>query len=151
MRVSAKADYAVRAAVEIAAAYPDPIKRDEIAKTQRVPPKFLEAILTELRHARLIQSQRGAEGGHKLARPATEITVADIVRSVDGPLASVHGEAPEDLAYDGRAEPLQFVWVALRASIRSVLEGITLADLAENHLPGRILDLTTDPEDWLSH
>ncbi len=151
MRVSAKVDYAVRAAVEIAASHPDPIKRDQIAERQDVPAKFLEAILTELRHARLIQSQRGADGGHKLARPASEITIADIVRAVDGPLASIQGSPPESLNYEGRSAALQYVWVALRTNIRTVLEGVTLADLAEDHLPESIVELTTDPEDWLSH
>jgi Rrf2 family protein len=151
VRISAKVDYAVRAAVEIAASHPNPVKRDQIAEVQDVPPKYLEAILTELRNARLIQSQRGADGGHKLARPASEISIADIVRAVDGPLASIQGNRPENLNYEGRSRALQLVWVALRTNIRMVLEGVTLRDLAEDDLPGSIVELTTDPEDWLSH
>jgi len=114
MRISARADYAVRAAAELAAAGGGPVKGEALAAAQGIPPKFLENILGDLRHARLVRSQRGAEGGYWLARPADEITVADIVRAVEGPLATVRGEPPEDVAYRGAAEPLQQVWIAVR-------------------------------------
>lgn len=151
MRVSAKADYAVRAVVELAAAGKGPVKGDRIAKAQGIPLRFLENILGELRHAGLVQSQRGAEGGYWLARPADEISLADVFRAVEGPLASVRSERPEDLAYEGTAEPLREVWVALRAGIREVLETVTLADVVANELPDSVSRLMADAEVWESH
>jgi Rrf2 family protein len=152
MRVSAKADYAVRAAIELAAADEEgPIKGERIANAQKVPLRFLENILGELKHARLVHSQRGAEGGYWLSRPADEITLAEIIRAVEGPLASIRGERPEELEYRGAAKPLQVVWVALRASIRDVLEEVTLADVVADELPEPVLDLIDRPEVWEPH
>src|SRR6266545_7960376 len=120
MRVSAKADYAVRAAVELAAAESPPVKGERIAQAQEIPLKFLENILGELRHAGLVRSQRGVEGGYWLARPAEEITLADVIRAVEGPLANVRGVRPDAAEYFGTAAPLREVWIAVRASLRSV-------------------------------
>ena len=129
MRISAKADYAVRAACELAAAGNDrPVKGEQVAGAQAIPIKFLENILVDLRQAGIVQSRRGPDGGYWLARPPAEITVADVIRAADGPLASVRGEKPEDLAYEGAAQSLRDVWVALRASLREVLEHVTLED-----------------------
>jgi len=152
VRVSAKADYAIRAAIELAAAGDDgPVKGERIAQAQEIPFKFLENILGDLRHHGLVRSQRGAEGGYWLARPAAEITVADVIRAVDGPLANVRGVRPEEIEYAGSAARLQDVWVAVRASLRSVLEEVTLADLAGAKLPEAITRMTRDPEAWQGH
>lgn len=150
VRVSAKADYAVRAAVELAAAGDDPLTAEVVAQRQQIPVQFLQKIFHELRRSRLVASQRGPEGGYRLARPAAEITVADVIRAVEGPLASVRGNAPERLHYAGAAEPLQEVWIALRTNVRAVLEGVTLADLAAAHLPRRIATLADNPDSWLT-
>jgi Rrf2 family protein len=150
MRISAKADYAVRAAVELAAAGDGPTKGDAIARAQAIPLKFLENILADLRHAGLVRSQRGAEGGYWLARPADAITVADIIRAVEGPLASVRGQPPEEVAYDGPAAPLAQVWIAVRANLRKVVEAVTVADVAAGRLPPGIEKLASDPEAWLT-
>ena len=141
MRVTAKADYAVRAAVEIAAAGDGPIKGETISRAQNIPVRFLENILGELRHAGLVRSQRGAEGGYWLARPPAEIAIADIIRAVEGPLASVRSEPPENLEYSGSAEPLRTVWLALRVNIRAVLETVTLADIVSGELPADVTSL----------
>ena len=151
MRVSAKADYAVRAAVELAAAGEGPVKGEAIAQAQDIPLRFLENILAELRHAGLVQSQRGADGGYWLAREPSEVKIADVIRAVEGPLASVRSERPEELSYQGAAEPLRDVWVALRANIRDVLELVTLADVVERDLPAPVVKLTKGPEVWESH
>jgi len=151
MRVTAKADYAVRAAIELAAVDEGPVKGEAIAEAQGIPLRFLENILAELRHAGLVQSQRGAEGGYWLARDPDEVTVADVIRAVEGPLASVRSERPEELGYEGAAEPLREVWVALRANIREVLEVVTLADLVKRKLPASVLKLTRTPEVWEPH
>ena len=152
MRVSAKADYAVRAAIELASnAGEHPVKGDAIAEAQDIPIRFLENILGELRHAGIVQSQRGSEGGYWLARPADSITVAEVIRSVEGPLASVRGARPEDLDYHGDSARLQDVWVALRANIRRVLESVTLADIAEGKLPAAVQELIDRPEVWEPH
>ncbi len=148
MRVSAKTDYAVRALLELAVANDGPVKGERLAQAQAIPLKFLENILTDLRHAGIVRAQRGAEGGYWLARAADEVTLGEVIRAVDGPLASVRGEAPEDVAYDGAAENLRTVWVALRASMRSVLDEITLADVVAGKLPARVLRLTESPEAW---
>ena len=151
MRVSAKADYAVRAAIELAAADAgSPLKKSAIVASQKIPPKFLENILAELRNAGLVESQRGSDGGYWLAQPAAEITVADVMRAVEGPLASVRNQRPETLEYEGTAEPLQKVWVALRGSIRDVLQATTLADLVSGELPKEVLEITEPPEAWVS-
>ncbi|HEX6699830.1 MAG TPA: Rrf2 family transcriptional regulator [Gaiellaceae bacterium] len=153
MRVSAKVDYAVRAAIELAAADEPgrPIKGERIAQAQGVPLKFLENILTELRHAGLVRSQRGVEGGYWLARPASEISIADVIRAVEGPIANVRGVGPHEVEYAGSAERLRDVWIAVRASLRSVLEEVTLADLARGELPAEVEALTADPEAWQPH
>ena len=150
MRVTAKVDYAVRAALELAAAEGEwrPVKGERIADAQGVPLRFLENILLELRHAGLVASQRGADGGYWLARPAAEITLADVIRAVEGPLANVRGEPPERLQYVGAADSLRDVWIALRASLRGVLERATLADVARGELPAELRDLTADPDAW---
>ena len=131
MRVSAKVDYALRAMLELAAAPPEPVKGERLAKAQDIPPKFLENILTELRHSEIVASQRGVDGGYRLAKPASEISVADVVRALEGPIASVRGVRPEEVAYRGPARSLQPLWIELRASMRGVLEQTTLADLVE--------------------
>jgi len=152
VRVSAKVDYALRACVELAAAEGEGhVKGERIAQAQEIPLKFLENILGDLRHAGLVRSQRGAEGGYWLARPAAEITLAEVIRAVEGPLANVRGVRPDAVTYVGAAEPLQQVWVALRASLRSVLEAVTLADVAGGDLPDSVRELVADPEAWAPH
>jgi Rrf2 family protein len=151
VRVSAKADYALRAVIELAAAGVGPVKGERIAQAQEIPFKFLENILGDLRHAGIVRSQRGVEGGYWLARPAKEITVADVVRAVDGPIANVRGLGPEQVAYAGSSERLREVWIAVRANLRAVLERVTIADVARGELPESIVELTADPEAWLPH
>jgi Rrf2 family protein len=151
VRVSAKADYAIRAAVELAAAGEGPVKGDAIAQAQQIPANFLENILADLRNAGLVASRRGAEGGYWLARPADQITLADVIRAVDGPLANVRGVRSEQLEYSGSARRLLDVWVAVRASLRSVLEGVTLADVVSGKLPTRVEKLAADPDAWQPH
>ena len=151
MRVSAKVDYAVRAAAELAAAGEGPVKGEALAQAQGIPLKFLENILGELRHAGLVRSQRGAEGGYWLARPAAAITIADVIRAVEGPLASVRGSAPETVSYEGAAESLGKLWVAVRANLRAVLEEVTVADVAAGELPEIVDEITSDPGAWVGH
>jgi Rrf2 family protein len=151
VRVSAKADYAIRAMVELAAAGEGPIKADRIAQGQEIPIKFLENIMSDLRNAGLVRSQRGIDGGYWLARPADEINLAQVIRAVDGPLANVRGHRSEEVAYAGSAEPLRDVWVAVRASLRRVLEAVTLADVATGELPPEVSELTSDAEAWRPH
>jgi Rrf2 family protein len=148
LRVSAKADYAVRAAVELAVAGEGPIKGERIAHAQDIPLKFLENILLELRHAGLVRSQRGAEGGYWLARPPEEITLAEVIRAVEGPIANVRGEGPQDVEYAGSAARLKDVWIAVRANLRSVLEAVTVADVAHGELPAAVEELVRDPDAW---
>ncbi|HVM56374.1 MAG TPA: Rrf2 family transcriptional regulator [Gaiellaceae bacterium] len=136
MRVSAKVDYALRALLELAASPPGPVTAERLSTAQKIPPKFLENILLELRRAEIVVSQRGVEGGYRLARPANEISVADVVRSLEGPIASVRGLRPEEVEYEGPARSLQPLWIELRASMREVLEGTTLADLVERSATG---------------
>ena len=151
MRVSAKADYAVRASAELAATQTQrPVKIEHISDAQRIPIKFLEAILLELKHAGIAKSTRGAEGGYALARPASEISIADVIRAVDGPLANVRGERPEDAHYSGSAQHLTAVWIAVRAALREVLEQTSLQDLVSGELPQRIGDLTVSGDAWVS-
>jgi Rrf2 family protein len=151
VKVSAKADYAVRAATELAAAPGTrPLKREQISEMQRIPSKFLETIMLELKHAGIVKSTRGAGGGYSLARPATEISVADVIRAVDGPLANVRGERVETVEYVGHARALRDVWVAVRASLRRVLETTSLQDLVDDDLPDSVRELTADPEAWIS-
>jgi Rrf2 family protein len=151
LRISAKADYAVRAAVELAAASGEkPVKAERIATAQQIPLNFLENILGELRHSGIVRSQRGAEGGFMLASPAAQITVADVMRAVEGPLASVRGGPPEETAYGGAAAALPRVWIAVRANLRGVVENVTLADIAAGRLPAKIERLAEDPEAWVT-
>ena len=147
MQISARADYAVRAMIALAAAGTT-VKAEVLAADQGLPRKFLEAILADLRRSGLVMSQRGPEGGHRLARPAQDISVADIMRAVEGPLAAVRGKRPEDSSYDGVAEPLQTVWVAVRASLRSVLDETSLADIASGSLPAHVRRLAEVPDAW---
>jgi Rrf2 family protein len=150
VRISAKADYALRAAAELAAAGGGPVKGDALATAQGIPPKFLENILSDLRQSGLIRSQRGSEGGYWLARPAEEISVADVMRAVDGPLASVRGQRPEDVDYTGPAEQLQRVWIAVRHNLRAVVENVTVADLGNGRLSEDVGALADDPEAWVT-
>jgi Rrf2 family protein len=151
MRISAKADYAVRATVELAAATDEkPVKAERIASAQDIPLNFLENILGELRHAGVVRSHRGAEGGFRLAKPAGEITIADIIRAVEGPLASVRGGPPEETSYPGASEALPRVWIAVRANLRKVVEHVTVADVASGKLPAAIDRLAEDPEAWVT-
>ena len=147
MRVTAKVDYAVRALVELASEG-GTVKGERIAQAQSIPLKFLENILAELRRAGIVGSQRGAEGGYRLSRPAESVTVADVIRAVEGPLADVHGTPPESLEPPGRAAPVREVWVATRAALRSVLEVVTIADIASGDLPPIVTDLLADPAAW---
>ena len=149
MRITAKVDYAVRAAIELAGAdRTHPVKGDRIAAAQDIPMKFLENILSELRRAGIIGSRRGSDGGYWLARPAKDVTVADIIRAGEGPLANVQGVRPEALQFTGTAVPLQRMWVCVRASLRSVLEHVTLADLVTGALPAKIDKLADDRDAW---
>jgi Rrf2 family protein len=151
MRISAKVDYAVRAAVELAATTDEkPVKAERIATAQEIPLNFLENILGELRHSGIVRSHRGAEGGFRLARPAEEISIADIIRAVEGPLASVRGGPPEQSEYTGASEALPRVWIAVRASLRAVVEHVTVADVAGGKLPQEIDKLAQDPEAWVT-
>jgi Rrf2 family protein len=151
MRISAKADYAVRAMVELAAADGErPVKAERIANAQGIPLNFLENILGELRHAGIVRSHRGAEGGFRLAKPAAEITVADVIRAVEGPLASVRGAPPEEADYAGSASSLPRVWIAVRVNLRRVVEQVTIADIAEGNLPASVDELADDPGAWVT-
>jgi Rrf2 family protein len=151
MRLSAKADYALRASVELASLGDGHVKAEAVARAQSIPLRFLEQILLDLKHAGLVASQRGAEGGYWLARPPGEIALADVIRAVEGPLANVRGVRPEELAYDGPATALREVFVALRANIRAVLEEVTLADVAAGELPERVRELVRDDDAWAPH
>src|SRR6266851_7990574 len=148
MRLSARADYALRAAIELASAGGTHVTAEQLARAQHIPGKFLEAILTQLRRAGLVRSQRGPEGGFWLARPADQISIADIIRAIDGPLLGVRGERPENLGYFGAAEPLQTVWIALRANERLILEEVTLAHLVSGKLPAKVRELAELPGSW---
>jgi Rrf2 family protein len=173
MRLSARVDYALRATVELAAvatdvgtvagaraaagpgepgpagARPAPVTAEQIARAQDIPPKFLESILLQLRRGGIVHAQRGPEGGYWLARPADEISLAQVIRVIDGPLANVRGQRPEELGYRGAARALQEVWIALRASERQILELVTVADVATGRLPERVSELAGDPEAWV--
>jgi len=151
VKVTAKADYAVRAVLELAAADGELVTADRVAAAQGIPRHFLDNILTDLRRAGVVATQRGAEGGSRLARPAKEITLADVMRAIEGPLAAVRDVRPESLAYDGPAERLPEVWIAVRAALRGVLEKVTVADVAAGRLPRSVERLTTDPEAWEPH
>jgi Rrf2 family protein len=149
VRTTAKADYAVRAAIELAASGDAPVTAERLAEAQQIPVNFLENILLDLRRGGIVESRRGAAGGYLLARPADEIALADVVRAVEGPLASVRGISAEALEYRGSARALRDVWVALRAAVRSVLEQVTLADVASGVLPEHVAELTQEPDAWV--
>ena len=154
MQVSAKTDYALRAAAELARAATEesgPVKGEWISEAQRIPKKFMENILHDLKRAGIVRTRRGASGGYWLARPAEEISLAEVIRAVEGPLANVRGEWPEAVEYPGAAEALKDVWIAVRANLRAVLESVTLADIAEGNLPKTVIILTQDPEAWVHH
>ena len=148
MRVSAKADYAVRAMIELAGASEErPVAGEQIAGAQEIPLRFLDPILTELRYAGLVRGRPGAEGGgYWLARPPGELTLAEIISELDGPLASVRGEPPEELSFHGDAKPLREVWIALGASMHEILDSVTIADLVAGELPEPVRRLASDPE-----
>jgi Rrf2 family protein len=149
MHVTAKADYAVRAVVELAAGSQDtPRKVDEVAQAQGIPVSFLENILTQLRSSGIVRSQRGPEGGYWLAQPAEELNLAQVIRAVEGPLVGVRGQRPEEIEYHGSAESLQQVWIALRSNLRKVLEHVTVADVASGKLPKEVVTLTREEEAW---
>jgi len=150
MRISARVDYALRAAAELAAAG-SPMRGEQIAQRQGIPPKFLENILTELKHAGVVRSQRGREGGYRLARPPEQVRLAEIIRAVDGPLANVRGRRPEEVEFTGAARGLREVWIATRANLRAVLETVTLADVIQGRLPEQVARLASDPEAWQPH
>jgi Rrf2 family protein len=151
VRLTARADYALRAAAELAAAAPAQMKAAELARAQDIPPKFLENILLDLKHAGLVQSQRGTEGGYWLAKDPAEISLADVIRAVEGPIANVRGERPEQVEYPGVAEPLREVWIAVRGNLRAVLETVTLADIAAGRLPDEVSRIAADPDAWQPH
>ncbi len=151
VQISAKTDYALRALCELASLpEPAPMKADDIAAAQDIPRTFLDQILLDLRRGGMLESRRGPEGGHRLARPAAAITVADVVRAIDGPLALVHGHRPEGLAYDGAAARLQDVWVAVRAALRGVLEQTTIEQIVHGTLPREVTDLVAGARSWTS-
>ena len=148
MHISAKADYAVRATIHLASVSQGPTTGQAIAAAQGIPAKFLEAIMTSLKAGGVVRSQLGPSGGFWLSRPADAITVADVIRAVDGPLASVRGQRPELVEYAGSAEPLKAVWLAVRSSLREVLEHVTLADLALGQLPAAVVARAAQPDVW---
>jgi Rrf2 family protein len=151
MRLSARVDYALRAVAELVASSGDAklVTADRLAAAQQIPPKFLESILLQLRRGGIVRAQRGPEGGYRLARPAAEISLADIIRVIDGPLANVRGQRPEELGYHGAAAALQDVWIALRANERLILEAVTIEDVVTGELPERVRDLVADPRAWV--
>jgi Rrf2 family protein len=151
VHIPAKADYAIRALLTLTVENGGPVSGVSLAESQQLPAKFLEGILSELRRAGFVNSLRGSDGGYLLARPAKSITLADVIRAIDGPLAEVRGARPETTVYAGAAVHLQEVWVAARASLRNVLEATSLADVASGKLPSHVRKLLTDPEAWKSH
>ena len=150
MRISAKVDYAMRAMTELAAAPAGrPVKAERLAEAQSIPPRFLNNILQHLRRAGLVESHRGPDGGHLLARAADEITGADVIRAADGPLGAVAGVPPESTEYHGAATRMRETWVAARASIREVLEHVTVADIAQDALPSAVTGMLESPDAWV--
>jgi Rrf2 family protein len=150
VEISARAEYAVRALAELTNAGGGPLTVADLAAAQDIPPRFLQNILLQLRQRGLVQSQRGAEGGYRLAREARAISLADVLRAVDGPLAAVRGERPESVQYDGSARALSDVWLALRVSMRHVLEYVSLHDLVNGPLPANVTELVDNPDAWVS-
>ncbi|MDT6987221.1 RrF2 family transcriptional regulator [Streptomyces lusitanus] len=151
MRISARADYAVRAALQLASSGADgPLKAEAIADAQDIPHKFLESILNDMRRGGLVVSQRGGNGGYRLAKPADSISIADVIRVVEGPLVSVRGVRPPELSYSGPAESLLPLWIALRSNVRQILEGVSLADVASSRLPAGVAALADAPKAWVN-
>lgn len=148
MHISARGDYAVRASLGLAAAYPSSVSTAALAQEQGMPRKFLEAVLADLRRSGLVRGQRGVDGGYTLTRDPAQITIGEVLRAVDGPLAEVRGLRPEDASYEGTAEHLQQLWVALRASVRKVLDEVSLTDVVRGRLPAHVRRLTTAPDAW---
>lgn len=148
MQISARGDYAVRATLELASAYPSTISAQALADAQNLPRKFLEAVLADLRRSGVIQAVRGAEGGYLLSAPPTKITIGMVLRAVDGPLAGVRGHRPEQTSYVGNSSHLPQVWVAVRAAVRSVVDEVSLAEVVAGELPKAVADLTTAPDAW---
>ncbi len=148
MRVSAKADYAVRAAAELAASPDGPVKGERLADSQDIPLQFLEHILLDLKHSGIVRARRGAKGGYWLAKPAADVSIAEVIRAVEGPIANVQSAPPESITYIGSAKGLQDVWIAVRASLREVLESTTLADLVSGNLPEHVRELADDKDAW---
>jgi len=151
VKVTAKADYAVRAVLELATAEGELMTADRVAEAQGIPRHFLDNILTDLRRAGIVATHRGPDGGSRLARPAKDIALADVMRAIEGPLAAVRDLRPESLSYDGAAERLPDVWIAVRAALRGVLEQVTVDDVASGRLPRSVERLTADPEAWTAH
>ena len=150
MRVSARADYAIRAVTELAVAGDARVKRDVIAERQAIPLEFLESVLLSLKHAGIVQSQRGSAGGFRLSRPASDITLGDVIRAVDGPMSDVRGDRPEEVAYEGSARHLNVIWIAVRASLREILDGTSVEALVRGKFPKHVRMLTEDPAAWTS-
>lgn len=148
MQISARGDYAVRAALSLAVTYPSLMSAQAIAQQQDMPRKFLEAVLADLRRAGIVRAQRGAEGGYTLANPPREVSIGAILRAVDGPLAGVRGLRPEETQYDGAAENLPRLWVAVRAAVRDVVDEVSLAELVSGRMPAHVRKLTTRPDAW---
>lgn len=148
MRLSARVDYALRAAVELSASGQQWTSAEKVAVAQQIPGKFCESILLQLRRGGVVESRRGPDGGHRLARAAEEISLAEVIRVVDGPLVGVRGQRPEHVDYSGSAASLQDVWIALRANERKILESVSLADVATSRLPAAVRRLAADPAAW---
>jgi len=148
VEISAKSDYAIRALLELAAQAPDLVKIDVIVADQKLPRKFVEAILGDLRRAGIVRSMRGADGGYALAKPAGDVSIASVIRAVDGPLAEVRGLRPDEMNYSGLSEHLPSLWVAVRASLRSVLDETSLQQLLTGKLPAHVRKMVADPESW---
>lgn len=152
MRVTTKSDYALRALIEIANAVDEgPLSADEIGKRQDIPKGFLQSILADLRRGEILASVRGKSGGWKFVRPPQEVTVADVIRAVDGPLVSIYGQRPESVEYDEAAESLQQVWIAARFALRDVLEQVSIADLAAKSLPQEVSEKVAIEDAWNPH
>lgn len=152
MRVSTKSDYALRALIEMALRENSSVvSADELGKRQDIPAGFLQAILSDLRRASIVVSQRGQSGGWRLAKPAESISVADVIRAVDGPLVSVYGLRPESVEYKDSAKVLQHVWIAARRSLRDVFEEVSIQQLADDSLPEAVTSRTGDEDAWQSH
>ena len=152
MRVSAKSDYALRALIEMASRVDGrPVSAEELGRLQEIPHGFLQAILADLRRAGIVMSQRGQSGGWRMGRPASDVSVADVIRAVDGPLVSVYGLRPEAVSYNETAEVLQHVWIAARHSLRDVFEHVSIQQLADAKLPKAVTLRTADEDAWQPH